>query len=318
MPNRVAGLTELLSRCLGDPRWGWSVGTWGALAEFQLIADDDAPGVDPERLAATSDRGAIRIERHPAERPIAFERPRSADRGWESGLVIALPRNVARLVPRRVLTEIGTDPHPIRPADGDGVLFDLGLGIAHMAAMIRVRDDGLAAVLRRHCGGSILESECSAMTVIKAASPHRVFESRLGRIEVYQPIPSRAQRIPTPIGPHTHVLPGLLAMGCAYDPDLLLPRGWLPCLQLHPPPEPLGSSFDPILARWGMPTYLKEKHRTVRAVEQGRGPEGHKVPEPDRGGVRITALRVALRQLEARGTVPAPLLEAWRQRFDSG
>ena len=82
--------------------------------------------------------------------------------------------------------------------------------------------------------------------------------------------------------------------------------------------NPLGSSFDPILARWGMPTYLKEKHRTVRAVEQGRGPEGHKVPEPDRGGVRITALRVALRQLEARGTVPAPLLEAWRQRFDSG
>ena len=43
------------------------------------------------------------------------------------------------------------------------------------------------------------------MAVILAASPHRVFVSRVGRIEVFQAIPSANGK--SPEGPHTHVLP---------------------------------------------------------------------------------------------------------------
>ncbi len=46
-----------------------------------------------------------------------------------------------------------------------------------------------------------------AMAMILAANPHRVFLSRLGRIEVYQPIPPPSGK--SPQGPHTHVLPQL-------------------------------------------------------------------------------------------------------------
>ena len=46
------------------------------------------------------------------------------------------------------------------------------------------------------------------MGMILAANPHRVFISRLGRIEVYQPIPPPSGK--SPEGPHTHVLPRLL------------------------------------------------------------------------------------------------------------
>ena len=42
-------------------------------------------------------------------------------------------------------------------------------------------------------------------------SPHRVFCCRMGRVEVYQPIPAPDGK--SPEGPHTHVLPRLLAHG---------------------------------------------------------------------------------------------------------
>ena len=56
----------------------------------------------------------------------------------------------------------------------------------------------------------ILSAGHPAMTAIKLHGPHRVFESASARIEVYQPIPSRARRESTPEGPHTHLLPAFI------------------------------------------------------------------------------------------------------------
>jgi hypothetical protein len=57
----------------------------------------------------------------------------------------------------------------------------------------------------------VFEPGNPAMGMILAANPHRVFISRLGRIEVYQPIPPPSGK--SPEGPHTHVLPRLLKSG---------------------------------------------------------------------------------------------------------
>ena len=62
--------------------------------------------------------------------------------------------------------------------------------------------------------------------MILAANPHRVFISRLGRIEVYQPIPPPSGK--SPEGPHTHVLPRLLKSGRTHPATEPVPEGWFP------------------------------------------------------------------------------------------
>ena len=71
------------------------------------------------------------------------------------------------------------------------------------------------------------------MGIILHANPHRVFISRLGRIEVYQPIPPPSGK--SPEGPHTHVLPRLLKSGRTHPATEPVPEGWIPCAHLYPP-----------------------------------------------------------------------------------
>ena len=107
---------------------------------------------------------------------------------------------------RTALTDLGADSAALRERDRDAVLFDLGLGALQVDCCVRIADPEIAAQLRAHCGQPVFCS--SAMGIILATNPHRVFLSRLGRIEVFQPIPPPDGK--SPDGPHTHVLPGLL------------------------------------------------------------------------------------------------------------
>ncbi len=70
------------------------------------------------------------------------------------------------------------------------------------------------------------------LAAIKEASPHRVCISALGRIEVYQHIPSAGRHVRTPEGPHTHLLLRLLKAGHAAD--TAIPPGFVACLTLYP------------------------------------------------------------------------------------
>ena len=110
---------------------------------------------------------------------------------------------------RTVLTALGADADALREQDRDAMLFDLGLGALQADLCIRVSDPDVAAALRAHAGRALFEPGNPAMGMILAASPHRVFVSRIGRIEVFQPIPAADGK--SPEGPHTHVLPKLLA-----------------------------------------------------------------------------------------------------------
>ncbi len=148
-----------------------------------------------------------------------------------------------------------------------------------------------------------------AMRTIMAANPHRVFISRVGRAEVFQPIPPPGGK--SPDGPHTHVLPKLLAHGRTHAATEPLPEHWVPCAHLYPPHplrDQLGrtrpfrrdhhEAFQLLLARHGDPERLALKRRVIEAVASGREPSAAALPD-DRFA-RAT-VRVALRQLQASG-----------------
>jgi hypothetical protein len=110
---------------------------------------------------------------------------------------------------------------------------------------------------------------------LPALSPHRVFVSRLGRIEVYQPIPPPDGA--SPDGPHTHVLPRLLERGRSHAATVPIPTGWVAGVTLYPP-HPLRHSsgrpvdfdaarhaaFQSLMERYGSPEMVAGKRAALR------------------------------------------------------
>lgn len=313
---------DVLCRHLHDPSSSFSIGSFGAIAEFHRDADEPLVLDDPERLAIATERGAIRIDLTDGITPLAYETLSGRPERWQQGVVFCLPEATAASRRRSLLTELGPDPGALRTRDRDAILFDMGLSARNVDFCIRTKDPGLQAFLRRHCGRSLLEPGNRAMGAIVGASPHRVALSRLGRVEVYQAI----GRIKTPEGPHTHVLPKFLRNDRTHSANIPVPGDQLPCLSLHPA-NPLvdalgqGKPFDPgalaafeaLLKLWGPPTYLAEKARARRALRDGQDPASYPPPQTRLGR---TALRVGLRQ--ARQTDgECPDLQAWRRHFDA-
>jgi hypothetical protein len=72
----------------------------------------------------------------------------------------------------------------------------------------------------------------AAGSQILSASPHRVVESCLARIEVYAPIPLPHER--SPDGTHTHFLPAFLSSGDEINPSLALPDYAAPAAIFYP------------------------------------------------------------------------------------
>ena len=145
------------------------------------------------------------------------------------------------------------------------------------------------------------------MGAILAANPHRVFLSRVGRVEVYQRIPPPDGKIrrtayacsPQAVTPQTHsrghgscagrmdsvrsFLSAASATGC------LRPSSILPIRNAT-------RLFKRSVARYGDRQIVDIKRRVVEAVAAGRGP-----PDVGIAADRFAraAVRVALRQLQA-------------------
>jgi hypothetical protein len=223
---------------------------------------------------------------------------------------------------RGVLTELGADAHALRAEDRESILFDLGLGALQADFCVRIADRDLAARLRELSGRAVFARGNPAMEMILSANPHRVFISRLGRIEVYQPIPPPSGK--SPEGPHTHVLPRLLKSGRTHPATEPVPEGLVPCAHLYPPHparDGLGEArpfdathhhaFQRMMAACGDPVALATKRRVVDAVLAGEPPTA---VGGDRHG-RIS-VRIALRQMKSQGHASAAL-SAWLASFDS-
>jgi hypothetical protein len=318
----MTDLLDLLTQQVADNEVGWSLGTFGALAEFTRDADEP---VELERedgaVSAVTARGGLRIAQHPELRPVASESPTSES--WSHRVALCLPETSCAMSGRTAFTEVGPDRDALREEDRAGVLFDLGLPALHADFHVRSSDADVVAALRGCTGKSVFSHDSGAMKVILATNPHRVFVSRLGRIEVYQPIPHAGGKSPT--GPHTHVLPKLLAHGRTHSANEPLPPGWIPCAHFYPPHpvrDPLGqrhdfraerhAAFQLLLARYGDPQRLALKQRVIDSVMSGGEPSAILI-----GNDRFAraTLRVALRQLRASDQSPAALA-AWLSAHD--
>lgn len=320
-------MTELaatLIAALNQTGTGWSMGSFGAIAEFHHVAGDPPP-VLPGGCAVVTGRGGLRIEDIAAIRPVAWEALSPRPHRWQQGVSLCVGADRAPMAQRGVLTEIGPDEAALRPEDRDAVLFDMGLGQLQVDFCIRTGDADLIALLRAEAGKSVMDPDCRAMPAILRAHPHRVALTRIGRVEVFQKIGGPETGGVSPIGPHTHVLPQLLRARRTHSANTPIPDGLVPVAGLHPESpvmDTLGTdrdfdrasfdAFQAMLAAWGDPARNAVKERVRAALAAGKEPEAMPMPEDRFGRV---ALRVALRQAE-RCDGASPLLSRWRAAFD--
>ena len=314
MPDALA----LIAEYLASPASGWSIGTYGVLAEFARESDEPC---DRDDLQAVTARGAIRVEANPAVAARAYEVLSALPALWHHGVLFSLPERESAMPARRTITELGPDRFAIRPGDRAAVLFDLGLGSPAFAFCVRTSDPALAATLRRAAGTALLAAGRELAGALVAASPHRVAFSRLARIEVYQPIAREGGATPT--GPHTHLLPRLLRPLQSHSANIRLPAGALPGLTLYPPHpakdeagvrKPFSDAehdaFQAVFGRFADPQARAAKDAVVSALEQGEPPERKPATRVGR-----QAARIALRQLRLAG-IAGPVLEAWEQALE--
>jgi hypothetical protein len=311
-------LTAILAAQLADPATGWSLGTFGAIAEFTRDPDEPVHLEETrEDFAAATDRGAIRL--HPVAGLRAVASEGATRQSWSQRVALCLPHDRCAMHRRAVLTELGPDMEAIRAQDRDALLFDLGLDLLQVDACVRVSDRELAERLRACCGRPVFDPANAAMSMIVPAGPHRVFISRIGRIEVFQPIPPPNGQ--SPLGPHTHVLPKLLAHRRTHAATEPIPEGLVPCAHFYPahPMTETGTYeerchrvFQELLETFGDAELVDLKRRLTAAVAAGHDPAGLAVPD-DRFA-RI-AVRVGLRQLLAANGPSAPLA-AWLRAHD--
>lgn len=206
---------SLVRRHLAEPRNAWSVGTYGALGEFEHALDEPDLAIDLDALSVRSRRGALCIDGLAGAQ--AFALVDGTGRTREIAFCTAL-----RGAGRTCIAAL------------DALTFDLGLGAPHIDMLVRLRadDDETAAVLRAAAGQRLLAPGNPAGAAIARASPSRILVSPVATLEVHQPIPPPGGR--SPEGPHTHLLPKFLAQGLVRPPDSPLPEGLYCGLSLHP------------------------------------------------------------------------------------
>ncbi|WP_289297012.1 hypothetical protein [uncultured Reyranella sp.] len=206
---------DLVRRHLADAANGWSVGTWGAIGEFQY--DEGEPGlvVDAENLSVSSRRGALRVGDLAEVKPFAL-----VD---EKGRIREIAFCSARPASGRTVI------HAL-----DAVTFDLGIGVPHIDMLVCLREDDVETrrALEAGVGRPLLTTDNPAGPAIGKASPTRVFASAFATLEVHQPIPPPGGR--SPEGPHSHLLPHHLKEGRMHAPGSPLPAGLYCGLSLYP------------------------------------------------------------------------------------
>ena len=301
----------------------WSMGSFGAIAEFHHVAGDPAPRLLDGGIVTA--RGGLRLTDMEAIRPVAWEALSPHPHRWQQGVSLCVEAEQAAMAQRKVLTEIGPDHDALRDLDRGAILFDMGLDQPQVDFCIRTADPDLIALLRAEAGRSVTDPDCRAMPAILAAHPHRVALTRIGRVEVFQKIGGPDTGGASPIGPHTHVLPQLLRARRTHSANTPIPQGLVPVAGLHPESpimDSLGAdrdfdraafdAFQHMLAAWGDPARHILKSEIWYMLAAGDPPDRID-PPTDRFG--RAALRVALRQAERRDGA-SDLLLRWRAAFD--
>jgi len=206
---------ELVRRHLAEAANGWSVGTWGAIGEFQYDEGEPDLVVDAEALSVSSRRGALRVG--DLADVTAFALIDDNGRTREIAFCSARPASGRSVI------------HAV-----DAVTFDLGIGVPHIDMLVRLREDDAETrhALDAGVGKPLLTMDNPAGPAIGKASPTRIFASAFATLEVHQPIPPPGGR--SPVGPHSHLLPHHLKEGRVHAPNSPLPAGLYCGLSLYP------------------------------------------------------------------------------------
>ena len=256
-------------------------------------------------------RGAIRV-RDTALTGVAWDTLSEDGETWGHVLAFCAPRPATGA---RVVRFLGHDADAIRAEDRSARLYDLGVASGCVAMATRTRDPALIAALDAAEGQALL-GVAGIMPVVLAAQPHRVLLSPAGRIEVYQPIPASDGE--SPEGPHTHLLPNLIAKDRAHSSNTPIPDGWQAALSMHlrsPWRTPLGerhafrpdinAAFAPLLDRFG----LDQDEVVARRIDASLDDDALAWPAGRRERHKA---RIVLRRLHAAGDARA---SRWRAAY---
>ncbi len=234
----MTDIADFLAEHIKNPESSWSMGSYGAVAEFFQEPDEAIDSDGSDELVRITPRGGIRLEARGDIGICAYDK--SSSHGIaQQHIALCLPEESSRMSGNQVLTESGPDRAAINENDRDAILFDLGVsslgsGCFQLDFCVRTGDSDLIDFLREHCGSSIFEHGSPVYPRLLESQPHRVVITHLGRIEVYQAIGGERTDDKTPEGPHTHLLPDLLSLNVTHSADAPIKEGWVPCAFLYP------------------------------------------------------------------------------------
>ncbi|MEM1313236.1 MAG: DUF1289 domain-containing protein [Pseudomonadota bacterium] len=231
LPWTLEDVREFVLLSLRERAGTWALGVVGAVAEF---APPQGARVEVEAegdvVVASTAGGRLRFRIDDDVRALVFDPPETPE--TQRRVVLVVKRERGRLPAVDAIDDLGPDRDAIRAEDREARLFDLGLGRKEGRFCVRCPSGPARDALAGAVGMSLASALPRIGPALVQASPARVVESALGRIEVASAIP-----VPggvSPPGPHTHLLPDHLATGRAMPTGMDLPRAYLPGAIFYP------------------------------------------------------------------------------------
>lgn len=230
LPWTTEDIRTFVTSTLEARRGTWVIGVVGAVAEFTAMQHEKVEvDIDRDNITAYTRNGAMKLKINDDIRALTFDPP---DWGSEPRIVLAVKRERGRLPVSFGIADLGLDAEGLLP-ETNTKLYDLGLARKEGRFCVRLREGAAQEALDNSTGQAFLQALPMIAGPLLTASPTRVVESALGRIEVQGQIPP--PDAVSPDGPHTHLLPDHLDLGRALPVGMELPRAYLPGTIFYPP-----------------------------------------------------------------------------------
>lgn len=210
-------------RSLEQGTGAWQMGVEGAVAVFTEAAGHaTAVSQGQDVVTARTKGGAIRLSIDDDVRALTFDPP--ATPASHQRIVLAVKRERCRM-PIAHTVKLLDDDDTDRLSDDPGRLYDLGLGRRETRFCLRTEASEVKAVLDVASGSPLQSVLPKIGSLLLDATPTRVVETPLGRVEVTSPIPKWGGR--SLDGPRTHLLLDRLARGRDLTLGMSLPPAYV-------------------------------------------------------------------------------------------